>query len=156
MRACHRTLGRVGRQGHWLSGVVQARVTVRSNLGLFGPCVSIRWAEDWLGWHKRSLSDAWVVAVRNKVGLAQVVRDLRENWAGHISRLGVKSHCPHILKSVLRWRPLLRWRVQQIYNLISYDTPVHPFGWGKPRRWENGLADDWCLELFQKEGYSRA
>ena len=113
-------------------------------------------SEDWLEWHKRSLSDAWVVAVRNKVGLAQVVRDLRENWAGHISRLGVKSHCPHILKYVLGWRPLLWWRVQQIYNLISFDTLVHPFGWGKPRRWENGLADDWWLELFQKEGYSRA
>ena len=99
--------------------------------------------EDWLEWHKRSLRDIRDAAVLCKVWVEQVLQDEREDWAGHISRMGLKSRSPHVLKYFVGWRPLEWWRTQQIYNLTSYQTIFHPLGWGKPRRWEDGLPTQW-------------
>ena len=85
--------------------------------------------EPWLEWHNRTLGIAWEVAVNNGISVEQVMQKRRLSWAGHLARLGVEAKQPHILKFLLAWRPLSWWRDQQVFNLMSYETCFHPFGW---------------------------
>jgi len=101
--------------------------------------------EDWLEWHKRSLDDAKNIAIKAGVWVVSTMAEARNKWAGHIARMGMDSKPPHLLKYVIGWRPLEWWRGQQLYNLTSYQTLHHPFGWGLPRRWENHLVEDWWI-----------
>ena len=104
--------------------------------------------EPWLLWQQRSLSQARSAAVRTGIEVLSNLEDTRSNWAGHLIRLGSATGERHMCKQLLCWRPLCWWRHQQIMNLISHDTIFHPFGWGKPRRWEQSLHESWMLQGF--------
>ena len=103
--------------------------------------------ESWLEWHKRTLASAKDVAIKNGVWIETVLWETRLSWAGHIARMGTEGKPPHLLKYLLGWRPLAWWRCQQVYNLMECDSLFHPFGWGRPRRWEGRLPDDWWISL---------
>ena len=102
--------------------------------------------EPWLGWQQRSLSQARSVALESGIEVLTNLEDTRSNWAGHLIRLDSATGHPHMAKQLLCWRPLRWWRQQQIFNLISTETIFHPFGWGKPRRWEDSLHTSWMLQ----------
>ena len=110
--------------------------------------------EPWVRWQIRSLQAAKEVAQMHRIEITSFLEDHRSSWAGHLARLGVESGEFHICKFLLGWRPLAWWREQQVYNLISSNTLFHPFGWGRPRRWEAGLVEDWWLALSRQEGLS--
>jgi len=76
-------------------------------------------------------------------GVVDAIKDSKLSWAGHVGRMGTNKKPPHLLKYLVGWRPLEWWRSQQVYNLTSFQTIFHPFGWGKPRRWEDDLPADW-------------
>ena len=106
--------------------------------------------EPWLQWQIRTLHKAEAVAQQFHIAIEQKFHDQRLSWAGHLARLGIKSHAQHMAHFVFLWRPLFWWREQQLYADITNDPPIrHPQDWGQPRRYEHGWSLDWMMKAYK-------
>ena len=106
-----------------------------------------------LDWHGRSLGAARNLAIQHRVEVLEGLQGKRSKRASHVIRLGCHTGEHHMCEFLVTWRPLSWWRSQQVFNLISYKTFFHPFGWDRPRKWEDSLAENWMLESLATQSW---
>ena len=104
--------------------------------------------EPWLDWHKRTISKAGQICRNFRVDIVDKFHERRQSWGGHLARLGVLSHVPHMAHFVLLWRPLFWWREQQFFGSLTGDHVKHPTDWGQPRRFEESWSTNWMIEAM--------
>ena len=85
----------------------------------------------------------------NNIDAANLLKNERLSWAGHVARFGLDEKPPHSAKYLVSWRSLGWWRLQQRFVSAgaSILKHVYPFA---PRRWEDGLPEDWMNLLATK------
>ena len=104
--------------------------------------------EPWLEWQKRTLARARAAITTNRCNICDTVSSPKTSWAQHVSRFGLGSKEPHLLKLVILYRNR-RWQSQQkCYNKAVWDTVFH-YGAGRAYLWEQSFGTNWYLSVTQ-------
>ena len=102
--------------------------------------------EPWLDWQIRSMSRAGSEIRQRNLEIDSLLDAERLSWAAHVARFGQDGKPPHLSKYLVAWRNLSWWRIQQVYNDLSWSPIVHPYPF-LPKRWEDSLPANWLTTL---------
>ena len=105
--------------------------------------------EPWLDYHIRSHRHARSVIDNAGVNVHERLEELKNSWAGHVSRFGLSHKEPHQLKAMLAWRCKAWWFHQVLFNDLNWDPIRHAPQLGVPKRWEEQFSSNWMLTLSQ-------
>ena len=103
--------------------------------------------ETWLDWHKRSFRRVGEIMLEHNSNVLDKLHNLKQNWAGHCVRFGLRLKEPHVLKAIMFWRPLTWWRYQQLFNDHSENRVTHEPQQGVPKRWDSQFSSNWAHVL---------
>ena len=71
----------------------------------------------------------------------------KRKWVQHISRMGLDSKEPHLVKRLLLWRPR-SWSIEQeIFNELGWSVVRRPEDLGRPLIFEKQFSSNWLRAL---------
>ena len=103
--------------------------------------------ESWLDWHKRSFRHAGDLIREHNANIVDKLHALKRSWAGHCVRFGMGPKEPHMVKSLMFWRPISWWKWQQFFNSMTTQPVFHVARQGVPKRWDTQFPDSWAHDL---------
>ena len=103
--------------------------------------------EPWVEWQIRTMRNAGNIIRHFDVSVLDSISRSKTEWLAHIVRMGTEHRNPHLLKSILFWRPKAWWNEQVMYNELGWSPVKHPPDLGRPLRYEDQWSSNCMLAL---------
>ena len=100
--------------------------------------------EPWLDWQIRTMKSAGNLICNLDVSVLDSIDQAKTDWLAHVIRMGTGHRTPHLLKSILFWRPKAWWNEQVMFNELGWCSIKHPPDLGRPLRYEDQWSSN-CM-----------